>query len=154
ALSVNSPQQSIREDFATARMDQNLSSRDNLSEVYTFDDGHSVSPQPDPIFNGQYVMRNQVISVQEVHIFSPNKINTFRIGYSRGYFSFNVPPAVPLPAALSFFSGLEPGSVKLGGTVGGLNTITAAGGTTDYQNGARNLETYSDDFQLIKGKHQ
>jgi hypothetical protein len=137
-------------------VDENLSSRDSLSEIYTVDDGYNYNPQANPLFIGLLDMRTQVASLQETHVFSPEKVNTFRLGYSRGSFSFNVPPVVAFPSSLSMVTGEEPGQMTVGG--GNLSStsgsIAAIGNTNKYDRGWRNLFTYSDDFQLIKGKHQ
>jgi hypothetical protein len=157
AYNYASPKQSIREDFGTVRADQNFSSRDTMSEAYTIDDGINITPNSNPQFAGSYVIRNQVASIEETHIFSPEKINTFRFGYTRAHYTFNVNPIVPLPADLSWFTGFEPGLLNIGGGVqqssGVTGSVVGAGGNTRLH-GVRNLFTYSDDFQLTKGKHQ
>ncbi len=154
----SSPKQAIREDFGTTRADETLSTADSLSEVYTIDDGYNISPQTNPQFAGTYIIRNQVLSLQETHVFSPTKINIFRVGYTRAYYNFNIAPVVSLPADLSWFTGLEPGGLNIGGGVqqstGVVGSVTGAGGSGEYEHGVRNLFTYSDDFQLVKGKHQ
>jgi hypothetical protein len=156
AINLSSPKQSVREDYGTTRVDENLSSRDSLSEVYTVTDGYNDSPQANPLFIGLLDMRAQVASLQETHIFSHEMINTARFGYSRAAYSFNVPPVVAAPPGVSLFAGLEPGQMVVGG--GNLSStsgsIAAIGNSNAYIQGARNLFTYTDDFQLIKGKHQ
>ena len=115
AINLSSPKQSVREDYGTMRVDENLSSRDSLSEIYTVDDGYNYDPQANPLFIGLLNQRTQVASLQETHIFSHEMINTIRFGYSRASFAFNVPPVVALPSSLSLFAGLEPGQMILGG---------------------------------------
>jgi Carboxypeptidase regulatory-like domain len=158
AYHYGSPKQSIREDFGTVRSDQNLSSKDSFSEAYTIDDGDNVTPTANPQFAGTYLIRNQVLSVEETHIFSPEKVNIARVGFSRAFYDFNVAPTVELPADLSWFAGLEPGSLNIGGGVqqssGITGSVTGAGGNSTYVHGVRNLFTFSDDFQWTKGKHQ
>jgi hypothetical protein len=152
-----SPKETIREDFATTRFDQTLRARDSLSEAFTFDDGRSYIPATNPYFVNITTVRNQVASVNEVHIFTPNMLNTARIGYSRGRFSFNVPSTVALPPSLSLFAGQEEGAVSIGGgqTLSSGSTVVAqAGNAQDYNKGARNLYTVADDFQWVKGRHQ
>ena len=156
AYSYNTPKQSIREDFATVRMDQNLSSRDILSEVYTVTDGVNLSPQDNPLFTGLYKIRNQVASIEENHVFSSNMVNTVRLGYSRGAFAFNVPVEVSLPPNVTLVAGLVPGQISIGGgtaSSSGILTLTRAGSTADYFLGARNLFTYADNLQINKGNH-
>src|SRR5262249_37155202 len=87
AFSYNTPKQNIREDFGTLRTDYNLSSKDSLSGSYTIDDGNSLIPLADPLFASYTQVRMQVASLQETHIVSPNMLNTFRAGFSRGAFN-------------------------------------------------------------------
>src|SRR5438309_898300 len=44
AQNFNSPVQTIREDFGTARFDMNISNKDTFSTAATVDDGHNISP--------------------------------------------------------------------------------------------------------------
>jgi hypothetical protein len=103
------------------------------------------------------ILRNQVASVQETHVFSPQLLNTFRAGFSRAAFNYGSVPLASFPAALSFVSGRGPGGIVIGG---GLSTTGAAAITPAGPNNAanvwnrRNLLTYTDDVQISKGNHQ
>jgi hypothetical protein len=156
AQSFSNPGQTIREDFGTARFDQNFSSKDSLSVVQTIDDGYNLTPMADPIFGGEVSLRSQVTSAQETHIFSPEIINSFTAGFSRAGFHFNTPALASVPSSLSFVNGLPAGSVLLGaGSATGASALTAAGAPNNPANHfLRNLFTYTDGLQVIKGKHQ
>jgi Carboxypeptidase regulatory-like domain/TonB-dependent Receptor Plug Domain len=158
AYSYGHPKQSASEDYGTMRADENLSSKDIVSEIYTADDGYNHVPQSNYLFIDDTVVDYQVASIQETHIFSPSLINNFRAGLSRATYTFNVPPnGVTFSSSLSMVAGLEPGEYIIGGGGGGGATssaITAAGNTTVYNRDARNLFTFSDDVQKIKGKQQ
>ncbi len=157
ALAYNNPRQSVREDFGNTRADYVIGSRDSLSGVYTIDDGDTVIPLADPLFGSYEVLRAQVASAHETHVFSPNFLNTFDAGFSRGAFNLTPLSFTTFPAADSFVSGLGPGGVVIGGGV----TTTASGSITSAgpNNAAgawnrRNLFTYSDSVQIVKGIHQ
>ena len=157
AFSYNNPKQDIREDFGTLRSDYNLRSTDTLSGSYTIDDGNSLIPGADPIFASYTKVRMQVASVQETHVISPNMLNTFRAGFSRGAFSLDASLQPNFPNNLNFVNGLGPGGIVVNGgvTTTGLSGITAAG----VNNAAgswnrRNLFTFTDGFQFLKGRHQ
>ncbi len=157
ALSFNSPNQNIREDFGTLRLDDTISSRDWLSAAYTIDNGDSLIPLADPLFASYTTLQMQVASLQETHTFSPNILNTFRAGFSRAGFNLNSSPPVSVPASLDFIQGAGPGGIVIGGgvTTTGLSGITSAG----PNNAAgvwhrRNLFTYADDVQVSHGIHQ
>ena len=156
AQNFNNPKQSIREDFGSTRFDQNFSTRDSLSAVYTVDDGYSLTPMADPTYAGIVTLRSQVATVQETHIFSPQIINTFTAGFSRGGFNYLSPPIVSLPPGLSFVAGKPPGTFTIGGVGGATaSALTPAGSTQNPINHfLRNLFTYTDGVQIVKGKHQ
>lgn len=157
ALSYNNPRETIREDFGTFRTDYILGSRDTLSATYLIDDGTSTVPQSDPLFGLGENLRSQVASIEETHVISPEILNTFRAGFSRAAFGDSAIDFIAFPASLSFVTGLGPGGVVIGGGV----TTTASGSITSAgPNNAsnvwshRNLFTYTDNVQIIKGRHQ
>src|SRR5579872_5528894 len=81
------PLQKIREDFGTTRFDYNASSADSLSAVYTVDDSAANTPTSNPLSLVFESLREQVVSLQEQHVFSSTFLNTARFGLSRaGYF--------------------------------------------------------------------
>lgn len=157
ALSYNNPREAIREDFGTWRTDYILGSRDMFSASYMIDDGNSTTPQSDPLFGAYETLRSQVASVEETHVVSPEILNTFRVGFSRAAFADDPVDFVPFPASTNFVTGLGPGGIVVGGgvttTAGG--TITSAGpNNASYVWNRRNLFTYTDGVQIIKGRHQ
>ncbi len=158
ALSYSNPAQAIREDFGTLRTDYTIGSRDTLSGSYTIDDGTGLTPLADPLFGSALVLRNQVASVQETHVFTPRVLNTFTFGYSRAAFNYDSASLGSFPASTSFVTGLGPGGIIIGGgvtTTAGTGTITAAGpnNAANVWN-RRNLFTYTDGVQIIRGRHQ
>ncbi|MBV9508492.1 MAG: TonB-dependent receptor [Acidobacteriia bacterium] len=157
ALSYNNPHQSIREDFGTVRGDYAISGADSLSAAYTIDDGNSIIPLADPLFGSLVVLRAQVANLTETHVFSPQMLNTVRVGFSRAAFNYQSYPLASFPSNLSFVSGGGPGGIVIGGgvTTTGVAALTSAGpnNAANVWN-RRNLFTYADDFQITKGRHQ
>ncbi|MGD0362760.1 MAG: carboxypeptidase-like regulatory domain-containing protein [Bryobacteraceae bacterium] len=157
ALAYNNPRQSIREDFGTTRADYTLRASDWLAGVYTIDDGNSLIPLSDPLFASYETLRAQVASAQETHVFTPGFLNTFDAGFSRAGFGLDSSLPSSFPASDSFVNGLGPGGIVIGGGV----TTTAAGAITSAgpNNAAnvwsrRNLFTWTDSVQIVKGIHQ
>jgi hypothetical protein len=157
ALSFSNPKQSVREDFATLRADYNLSDRDSFSGAYTIDDGEKLTPLADPLFGADVTLRAQVLSLEETHVFSPQVLNTFRVGFSRAGFAYGSLQLASFSPSLSFVEGAGPGGIVIGGglTTAGLAAITSAGpsnavGVSNH----RNLFTYTDGLQISKGRHQ
>ena len=156
----SSPLQTIREDFGTARLDHIFSSKDTISAVYTIDDGGSVTATPaDPFSSDILNLREQVLSLDETHIFSSNWLNTARIGYTRaGYFFLGEPtPGTPAATVPGFLTGDPVGAVVVGGSA--ASNPQASIGLAGSNNGsnlhiARNLYTYEDRATWTHGRHQ
>jgi hypothetical protein len=157
ALSYNHPAEHIREDFGTVRSDYIIGQRDSISAAYTIDDGASLIPLVDPLFGSYSLLRNQVASVTETHIFSPRMLNNFTAGFSRAGFNLDPASLASFSPDLSFVSGGGPGGIVIGGgtTTTGAAAITSAGpnNAANVWN-RRNLFTLSDGLQVTKGKHQ
>jgi hypothetical protein len=155
-----SPLQTIREDFGTARVDHIFSAKDTLGAVYTVDDGRDVTATPlDPFSTDIARLREQVLSLEETHVFSPKLLNTARFGYSRAaYFFLGEPtPGTPAASVTSFVGGLPTGAVVVGGSTAS-NPATQLG-LAGSNNGTnlnvfRNLYTYEDQIRLTRGRHQ
>jgi hypothetical protein len=155
-----SPPQTIREDFGTVRLDHVFSEKDTLAGVYTIDDGHDVTATPfDPWSTDVMSLRQQVLSIEETHVFSPTLVNTARFGFSRaGYYFAGMPtPGTPAEDVTSFVGTLPVGAVVVGGSAAS-NPATQVG-LAGSNNGSslyihRNIYTYLDDVRLTHGKHQ
>ncbi len=153
----SSPLQTIREDFGTARLDQVFSPKDSLFGVYTADDGADFTPTTlDPYSTDILNLREQVASLEETHVFSPDLLNTARFGYSRaGYFFTGEPtPGTPAAGVAGFLAGHPVGAVVVGGSA--ASNPQAQIGLAGSNNGsnlkmARNLYTYEDRVSLTHG---
>lgn len=160
ATLTSSPLQEIREDFGTTRVDHIFSERDTFSANYTVDDGANVNATVfDPYSTDITNLREQVLSLDETHLFSPNFLNTARFGYSRaGYFFTGEPtPGSPAAGVTSFVGDLPVGAVVVGGSTAS-NPATQLG-LAGSNNGSnlrvfRNLFTYEEQITLTRGRHQ
>ena len=156
----SSPLQTIQENFGTVRIDQTFSQKDTLSGIYTIDDGGDVTATPaNPYSTDILNLREQVLSVEETHIFTPSLLNTARFGFSRaGYFFTGEPtPGTPAATVPGFLTGLPVGAVVVGGSA--ASNPQASIGLAGSNNGsnltiARNLFTYEDRVSLTHGRHQ
>jgi hypothetical protein len=156
----SSPLQTIREDFGTTRVDHIFSEKDSVSANYTIDDGGDVTATPvNPYGSDILNLREQVLSIEETHVFSPTFLNTARFGYSRaGYFFAGEPtPGTPAASVPGFLAGLPVGAAVVGGSA--ASNPQAAIGLAGSNNGsnlhiARNIYTYEDRVTLTRGRHQ
>src|SRR5215472_2236358 len=153
----STPLQTVREYFGTARLDHTFSSRDNFSAVYTIDDGNDFTPTCfNPYSTDVLTLREQVLSLEETHVFSPTLLNTARFGFSRaGYFFTGEPtPGTPSATVPGFIVGRPVGAVVVGGSA--ASNPQAQIGLAGSNNGsnlhmARNLFTYEDHIGWTTG---
>jgi hypothetical protein len=156
----SSPLQTIREDFGTVRLDHTFSQKDSLAAIYTVDDGRDVTATPaNPFSSDIESLREQVLSLEETHVFSPTLLNTARVGYTRaGYFFTGEPtPGTPAASVPGFLKGLPVGAVVVGGSA--ASNPQAQLGLAGSNNGSnlrirRNLYTFEDRVTLTRGRHQ
>ena len=157
----SSPLQTIREDFGTTRLDHKFSDRDSASAVYTIDDSYSdTATVLDPYSTDLIDLREQVFSLQEDHVFSPNLINTARFGFSRaGYYFTGEPTPGTAAAGVTPFLSSVPfvGALVVGGSqASNPQTQLGLAGSNNGSNlhMARNLFTYDDQVSLLRGRHE
>jgi hypothetical protein len=150
----SNPPQHIREDFGTTRVDTNLTQNDLLFGVYTIDDSDATTPSANPYSSIYERLREQVLSAQEQHVFSPTLLNTLRVGYSRADFYFNSIVSGSVPG---WVTNGPVGAVVIAGSTAsnGVSQITLAGANTGSNNTtARNLFTVDDHVYWTHGTHQ
>ncbi len=156
----SSPLQTIRDDFGTARLDRIFSGKDSSSAVYTIDDSDDfTATTADPYSTDVESLREQVLSLDETHIFSPQLLNTARVGFSRAsyYFTGEPTPGSPAASVPGFLSGHPVGAVVVGGSA--ASNPQASIGLAGSNNGSnlsvhRNLFTYDDHVDLTRGRHR
>ena len=154
---IGSAPQHIREDFGTTRFDANLSNKDSFNSIYTIDDSDAVSPSANPYSYVDETLREQVLSAEEHHVFSPNFINVARFGFSRAsyYFDGYVPEAQQALTP-SVRPGVPTYAVVISGSTAsnGASSITGAGANVGANNAiTRNLFTFDDHVFYTIGKH-
>ena len=161
AQNFANPLQTIREDFGTARVDHILSDKDSVGVVYTVDDSaDQTATAINPFMADATSLREQVVSIEETHVFSPTLLNTARVGFSRASYFFTGEPTPGTPAATvsPFLSGVPfVGAVVVGGSAASNPAAQIA--LAGSNNGSnldlhRNLFTYEDQAAWTMGRHQ
>jgi hypothetical protein len=154
---IGTAPQHIREDFGTTRFDANLSNNDTFNSIYTIDDSDAVSPSANPYSYVDETLREQVLSAEEHHVFSPNFINVARFGFSRASYYFNgYVPEAQQALTPSVRPGVPTYAVVISGSTAsnGASSITGAGANVGANNSiARNLFTFDDHVFYTVGKH-
>lgn len=160
AQAFSNPLQTIRDDFGTARLDKIISARDSLSGVYTADDSADATPTTaDPYSTDIESLREQVLSAEETHVFSPVLLSVARFGFSRAsyFFTGEPTPGTPVEALPGFVAGHPVGAIVIGGSA--ASNSSAQVGLAGSNNGSnlnitRNLFTYEDRVFWTAGAHQ
>jgi hypothetical protein len=153
AEAYSHPPAHVREDFGTARVDDNLGTKDLLFGVYTVDDSNGLGATANPLSQISQSLREQVASVQEQHVFRA-ALNTARIGYSRAGFFYT---GLDTPNVPGWVTGRPVGAVIISGSTAssGMTQLTPAGNNVNSDNyAARNVYTADDHVFWTKGSHQ
>ena len=154
AVAYSNPPQHVREDFGTTRIDDNLTQNDLLFGVYTVDDSDATTPTVNPYSSIYERLREQVLSAQEQHVFSPALLNTFRFGYSRAAFYFDSIVSGSVPG---WVSDGPVGAIVISGSTAsnGASQVSLAGANTGSNNQTvRNLFTVDDHIYWTHRAHQ
>ncbi|MGB7168105.1 MAG: carboxypeptidase regulatory-like domain-containing protein [Acidobacteriaceae bacterium] len=155
----NSPLQTIRDDFGTTRVDADFSPKDTATAAYTIDDSNDVTPTSSDLYSTDLEsLREQVVSLEETHVFSPTLLNVARVGYSRAYYFYTGEPTPGTPAASvgGFVTGKPVGAVVVGGSAAANPSaqVSLAGSNVGSDlHIARNLYTYEDHVSVTRGRN-
>lgn len=87
--------QKIKQNFLQGRIDYNRSNRNQFFGRYTFDDAEQLLPTDFPQFPRSFLSRNQFFTGEYRQTFSPDTLNTFRLGFSRTHIGQDVESNVP-----------------------------------------------------------
>ncbi len=154
----NTPLQTIRDDFGTTRLDHVFSPADTFTGVYTIDDSADVTPTSSNLYSTDLEgLREQVLSLAETHVFSPQLLNTARLGFSRAAYDYTGEPTPGTPAASvpGFVAGRPVGAVVVGGSAAAnpAAQLSLAGSNIGSNlHIARNLYTLEDHLKLTRGR--
>jgi len=156
------PKKTYSRNNADVRIDQKITDRDNLFGTFSYEDQPSFTPSPfqneldGGAFSDGYENDSfRAIAVSETHVFSPNVVNEFRLGYNRiNTHRFQLNYNTNVSANLGF-----PG-VPFGPNIGGLPQIsindgTATLGSASYLPAIEKQNTYilTDNVTLVHGRH-
>jgi hypothetical protein len=142
-----------KENYFTGRLDQKVSVNNSLAASYFFDSGPQT--QPDPLENAthQVFSRRQMGTVEDTHIFSPQVVNTIRVGVNRVIGDINTPVSgdtVATNAALAIAPGAN-ATPQI--SVAGLTTAIGLGGLNRFTHAWTSFQAGDDAF-ITRGTHQ
>jgi len=144
----------LPENFATARVDQTISAKDNLSGTWQFDRGSVVGPDVLQGVNIGSRTSREFVEIGEIHVFSPALVNSARFGFNRstsvnGFNAGVINPAADDPT-LSAIPGV-PGAPSI--SVPGLTLYPGGKDASSETSFLINAFQGFDDVSLSKGIH-
>jgi len=142
----------VNEDFLTAKWDHNFSDSDSFFGRYTMSDGDRALPGNMPHSGWLSDSFATYVTLEEKHIFSPNLINTFRVGFQRTTWS----QANPVDDPCGGSCGGDP--LNIGARDGegfGQLVVSTLSDMGSYLVGKNvtNMYSYADDIFLTRGNH-
>jgi hypothetical protein len=156
------PKKTYSRNNADVRIDQKISDRDNLFGTFSYEVQPSFTPSPfqnaldGGAFSDGYENDSfRAVAISETHVFSPNLINEFRLGYNRiNTHRFQLNYDTNISGQLGF-----PG-VPFGPNIGGLPQIsindgTATLGSTGFLPAIEKQNSYilTENLTLVHGRH-
>lgn len=146
-------QNNTREEFATSRIDHNISGSNRLFGTYMFDQGRTESPDQTNAKLQQFRSRRQLFTLEENHTLGTSFLNSARFGVSRIRANIQETLDALNPSAAEVALGTVPGrtaaQIAFPGTTAFLGGF---GGITTFNFWWTSLQAY-DDALYTTGKH-
>ena len=146
-------QQVTKEDYFTTRVDQKFTVQDSITGTYAFDTANTTQPDElDTKLTGVRT-RRQLLTVHENHTFSPEKLNSFRLGINRSVALIGLTPSAINPLAADPSLGAVPGRNAPQINVLGLTNFGGGlGGISSFNFRWTSIQAY-DDLHIKSGNH-
>jgi hypothetical protein len=145
-------QQQVTANFVTSRFDHHFSDKDSIYGTYQWERSLATLPDSLNVVLTSQMTSNQHVTIEENHTFSPQLINTVRVGFNRVVDSGGAGISAINPAAADPTLGAIPGRDAPQTFVTGLTTLQ--GGANNENNTAfwwNSYQAYDDAF-LTRGK--
>ncbi len=141
------------EDFSTIHADHNFSQRDSLHGTLLYDTASLDAADTTNTLYDEALSRRTTASLEEVHIFTPQLTNSFRLGYNRSVaiapnekYAINTAANNP---ALDFYTGRSVGQML----ITSLTTVQGGSGSVGTNSFHYNSYQLYDDATYVRGKH-
>ncbi|MCU1312554.1 MAG: TonB-dependent receptor plug [Acidobacteriaceae bacterium] len=147
-------QQIAHENFLSARLDHKLGAKDSLAGTYQYDDANlSVPDKLNDVLLGSK-SRRQTVAIEQDHSFTPQLLNSFRLGVNRVVAKNGVAQKAINPLAADTSLGTVPGQAAAQVSVPGLTPFTGGfNASSSYFFNYTSYQLYDDAF-FSKGRHQ
>ncbi|MBI2821078.1 MAG: TonB-dependent receptor [Acidobacteria bacterium] len=146
------------EDYFVVKVDHKLTQNDDFYVRYTFDQGDFSFLNEGFIYGIEEASRNQYVTIEEKHLFSPSLLNEFRFALNRSHSSTDEFEHIPVSESLWFVS---PERQRGAGFNGGMGLLFCQGcglnqfGTTTRTPQIQTLNTfqYIDNLVWTRSRH-
>jgi hypothetical protein len=143
------------ENYATARVDQHFSEKDDLDAVWFYDKSPQSTPDPYLLATHQTISQRWMGGLEETHTFSPSLANIARVGYNRTVGQVGQPGVAlnPLAKDTSLGTGIVPGRAAPLIHGAGLSAdLQPLGNQSTFHHVQNSFQFYDDAF-LTRGNH-
>jgi len=149
---ISSAPEPTNEDYLSGRIDHMLGPSDSLFGRFTFDDGDRTIPDELKVQFSDVISRNQFLTIEETHIFSPAVLNTIRLGFNRTFTGLvaDVQLSDSDARALAFVPGVP---LFSRGTVFEVSGLSSMGEANLPRVWVWNQYEASDDISYTRGNH-
>ena len=155
----SNPVQRLDDRYLTTRIDHALSRRDLLSGVYTGDWSEEFTPGQNQNFADHREYNKHILSIQDVHTFTPTLVNTTRFGLNNSWLFDRLDTTVPIDPSLYFIPNPFFAPTDIGQF--GVVAITGLKGLGETYTGVSDTPRWLDfravsltsDFTYVRGRH-
>jgi hypothetical protein len=143
------------ENYATARLDQHFSEKDDLDAVWFYDKSPQSTPDPYLLASHQTISERWMGGLEETHMFGPSLVNIARIGYNRTVGQVGQPGTAlnPLAADKTLGTGIVSGrAAPLIHGAGFSADLQPLGNQSTFHHVQNSFQFYDDAF-LTHGAH-
>src|ERR1700730_13753670 len=147
--------QTYTENYATARLDQHFSEKDDLDAVWFYDKSPQSTPDPYLLASHQTISERWMGGLEETHMFGPSLVNIARIGYNRTVGQVGQPGTAlnPLAADKTLGTGIVPNRPAPLIHRAGLSVDLQPLGNQSTFHHVQNSYQFYDDAFLTRGNH-
>jgi Carboxypeptidase regulatory-like domain/TonB dependent receptor len=150
--------QGVVDNYFTLRADYKISDKDSIDSSYYRDNSSWSKPNSFDNQTTGYLLPNQAVSLEEVHIFNSSLVNSVRFGYAQSNVK-NPGLTNSLPAAVDSTFGIlsttfGPGISNQGGNsgIGGVTSFSGFSPQGGFSDWVQNFQAF-DDVSKTVGKH-
>lgn len=146
---VSTTERPTDQQYVAMRIDQQLSKSHSVFGRYTLDWSKQNQVASIRLYDTEYAIRNQYLTVEERAVISSHLVNLFRIAYSRPVQTADIVAVNAPDPSLSFIKGRPFGGISVGGGITGLTGYSQAIPDKKYLN----VGQLYDDVSWDLGRH-